>query len=91
MKVSGLKPNTILKVTGGESPIHYWLYTGYFEGDFPCGYCHKKRTRTHEFLHYTNLPDALHNIGRFDQNFHFGSECVKIFVAEFNKSDIVAK
>ena len=92
MKPSELKPSTIFRVTGGEGG--YWLYTGNHPSMHTCHFCRKVREYTHEFLHYKTLSELKHDLligdlGRFDVNLHFGSECVKNFVDAFSIDDIV--
>ena len=89
-----LKPNTVFKVIGGERPIHYWLYTGKHASNRPCSTCGKTRNFTHEFLHYESLDELEHDLlindlGRFDQNYQFGTECVKDFASELSTSEII--
>lgn len=95
MKTSELKPNTIFKVIGGELPIHYWLYTGNHASSHTCSFCHQVREYTHEFLHYESLGKLkndvrINDLGRWDTAFHFGSECVKAFIAVLTIDDIVS-
>ena len=71
----------------------YWLYTGLGGDGFSCDVCGKERQHTHEFLLYPNLTDIqndlrINDLGRFNNNEHYGTECVKVFLAQI-QADLI--
>ena len=87
MKVNELKPGVAFAVKGDE--WQYWRYTGKFEGYFVCHFCHKVRKITHEFLHYLTMEDLEHNPEGFDLNYHFGTECIKLFIGDLTIKEVI--
>lgn len=80
MQPKDLKPNMIWKAKGSKSG--YWVFTGLFNARYPCRVCQIERHNIYEFLYYTNLWElkedmAQGTFNRFNENDHYGSECVK--------------
>ncbi len=62
-----------------------WIYTGLYGGYFTCDICKQQRKQTHEFLFYKSVAafesdKANNDFGRWVDNEHYGTECVKKFL-----------